>query len=415
MNRTKGYGIVIPEDFTIAENGKIDIDEFYPRLVELDREAFYRMAKVIGLDLDLLNRADYHYEGLSMTARHEALQYMETHGKNFGHLAKYLDFMSTSISPSHQQDFDYVLFLYNQKTGDIDKFYDVEYSSAFKQELQELFENPDQLERPIMELFVSTFKDEYTAAREEIFEKYGVRFQSNLQYDSFASRRLLCEWKCKEDGISVESPEYDEVLMDLMRVYRLVKSGGRFTMQSSKYSARKAVIAPKAADILGDMIIMAAHYLRPFEFRLGEVEGSVDKNGDFIPVMEADNEFYRAICFELKESIEESNEKRSLEQFYYLVDNAIWWPNEISLTARYIFLYQLAILFGYVKGSEYDDLDDGIVCKVIVDKIKRVIKSQNAKDPEKDPLSKIFEIIWISRVDFSTGFRPWCFSMDLRH
>lgn len=171
-----------------------------------------------------------------------------------------------------------------------------------------------------------------------------------------------------------------------MNVYRLMRDGGRFIIKSVNIRTRKTAIGKPAAKILADMIVMATPHIRHFDFQMGEVEGRFDETGEYIPVMNTDNETVKSIEHELENTLASFQSDQKLGLFYYLADNAIWWPEGMSVTDRYIFLFKLAIHFGYVPSSEIDDFSSAYCRKDIVDKIKYLIKTETRKDLDKKVL-----------------------------
>ena len=71
MNKEKkGYGIVIPADWTASDfNGSLD--DLFAQIVDLDIKAFYRMAESTDIDLELLKNAGYEYQVPSVIALYE--------------------------------------------------------------------------------------------------------------------------------------------------------------------------------------------------------------------------------------------------------------------------------------------------------------------------------------------------------
>ena len=65
MKDKKGYGIVIPNDLSVEKWNKLTPEEILVQLKEFDKEAFYRMAKDAGVDVDLLEKSGYEYDGIS--------------------------------------------------------------------------------------------------------------------------------------------------------------------------------------------------------------------------------------------------------------------------------------------------------------------------------------------------------------
>ena len=68
MADKKGYGIFIPNDWDTKKIEKLSLEDFHEELMRLDKEAFYRMANEVELDLPLWEKAGYEYQGLSSIA-----------------------------------------------------------------------------------------------------------------------------------------------------------------------------------------------------------------------------------------------------------------------------------------------------------------------------------------------------------
>lgn len=76
-----------------------------------------------------------------------------------------------------------------------------------------------------------------------------------------------------------------------------------------------------------------------------------------------------------------------LNMFYYLADNAISWPQNMTLTKRCLFLYHLAKFFKYIPDNEYDKNKSISTSKEIADKIKYTLKQMKAKDKDGEILA----------------------------
>lgn len=387
MADKKGYGIVIPNEWDFKKIEKLSLEEFFQELMRLDKEAFYRMAKDVELDLPLLESAGYEYQGLSSIALIE----LDDFARSSDTLCKYVRYIIEVNPASYEMraDFDYVLALYDRKHNLFDKYYPEDIARMYSQEAEERATVENTRTVSLIKLFIDEFKDDKTEWRYKVLEKYGARFQSCFAFEYFVSKRGFSEWYYKSDDEYADRDlEQAERLKELMNLYRLLKDGSDLIVQSSVFKSRKAMISANAANILGDLIIMGVPHIRNFDFRMGEVEGTFDNTGQFIPVMNADNETYRSICAELDELIENSAAEKDLTQFFYLADNAIWWSEGMSITQRYIFLYRLSQFFGYVKASDYEDLTNGDVRKEITDRIKRMMKSMEKEDKGKSLLTK---------------------------
>lgn len=387
MADKKGYGIVIPCEWDSKEIEKLSLEEFFQEVMRLDKEAFYRMANEVELDLPLLASAGYEYQGLSSIALIE----LDNIARSSDTLRNYVRYIIEVNPASYEMkaDFDYVLALYLREHNLFDKYYPEEMAEIYSQEVAERATVENTRTVSLIKLFIDEFKDDRTEWRYKVLEKYGARFQSCFAFEYFVSKRGLSEWSYKSnDEYADRDLEQAERLKELMNLYRLLKDGSDLIVQSTVFKSRKAMISANAAKILGDLIIMGVPHIRNFDFRMGEVEGTFDKTGQFIPVMNANNETYRSICAELDEVIEHSAAEKDLKLFFYLADNAIWWPEGIGTTQRDIFLYRLSQFFGYVKASDYENLTNGDVRKEITDRIKRMMKSMEKEDKDKSLLTK---------------------------
>ena len=115
MNKEKkGYGIVIPAEYKASDfNGSLD--ELLVWIFDLDKKAFYHLADSAGIDLVLLERAGYRYEGLSLVALNEFENCFKGNSEALAIMPQLMDKIANAAS---QNDFDYVLHL-NDKSSDI--------------------------------------------------------------------------------------------------------------------------------------------------------------------------------------------------------------------------------------------------------------------------------------------------------
>lgn len=354
----KGYGIVIPADWEPRRFKDMTADEILRVMLRLDEDAFYRMAEAVDIDLDLLTRAGYEYEGLSSIALEELTNFLHDEplvGKLSGFFKAIGNF----------DDFEFVHALYTHNP-------DWE-PNIFAQEL--------------VRMFVEEFPDNYTDARREVLEKYGDRFQSCPAYNDFVTERFFFSWFCKPGPNMFE--EKIRPLKELMSVYSLLKDGGEFLIQSTKVRNRKAILSKEATDMLADMILMAAPHLHNFDFRLGEVEGTFNRDGEYIPAMSADNETFRKIVAELDDSIDQLDSGDNVKLFYYAADDILNKYKGKNTTQYYVFLYRLAIFFKYITPSAYEDLSNAQDRKTIAASVKSQINTIKASDKDKSILSKL--------------------------
>lgn len=346
MENNKGYGIVIPGDWSPSRfEGKSEAD-ILKVMLQLDEDAFYRMAEAVDIDLDLLTRAGYEYEGLSTIALEEL--------QNLMHDQSLRDNLSGAFkSIGNCDDFEYVHALYTHNT-----------------EWEANFFAPE-----LAQMFIEEFPDEYTDARREVLEKYGDRFQSCSAYNDFVTERFFFSWFCSKEPNMFEAKIRS--MRELMSIYRLLKDGGEFMIQSSKVRNRKASISKDATDMLADMILMAAPSILDFDFRLGEV------------AISANNDAYHKIVGVLDEAIDQLNNGDDVKFFYYAADDILNKYKGKNATQYYVFLYRLAIFFGYITPSAYEDLSNAQDRKTIAASIKSQISTMKANDKDKSILTKL--------------------------
>ena len=64
----KGYGLIIPEDLVPERWECLTPQQMLSELKDYNVEAFYRMAVDAGIDVALLDKSGYEYDGLSELA-----------------------------------------------------------------------------------------------------------------------------------------------------------------------------------------------------------------------------------------------------------------------------------------------------------------------------------------------------------
>lgn len=65
MKDKKGSGLIIPEDLSPESWINLTPQQILTELKDYNYEAFYRLAEDAGIDVDLLEKSGYEYNGLS--------------------------------------------------------------------------------------------------------------------------------------------------------------------------------------------------------------------------------------------------------------------------------------------------------------------------------------------------------------
>lgn len=240
-----------------------------------------------------------------------------------------------------------------------------------------------------MGVFIDEFDEDKTAARKQVLKEYGGHFISMLELDSFLSYRDIVEWYRGDtfDPDFKNDVEKMKAIRDLIPLYKLISEGGEFQIQSTRYRHQKTIINDKSSDILANAIAMALKMLRDRDPYLS-AGTNYDKTYSWVDLTcaRADNGV-EEILETINWGIERYEDELDLNLFYYLADNAIKWPKDITLTKRYLFLYRLAKFFQYISESEFEDTELGGTRKEIVDGIKFRIKQMRKKDTDDETLN----------------------------
>lgn len=371
----KGYGIVIPAEYKSSDfNGSLD--ELIVWIFDLDKEAFYRLADSAGIDLVLLGRAGYVYEGLSLVALNEFENCFKGISEALAIMPQLMDKIANAAS---QNDFDYVLHLNDKSNGIIRQYYSEEEVNKLSLSCEAASINSGfDREKELLRVFIEGLKDEHTSARLEVLEKYGLHFNAQKEYEQFTSKRELWDWDANDGEYSAEDAEESAAVLELIELYRLLSSEETVVIQSPKVKARKLTLSKRATVMLTDLIQAEFPRLRNMFSAIDvanikqEIEQHLEQ--DSIKNMKSELAFIVA------------EHKKELNLFYYLAYNAISWQDTISMTDRYLLLFRLAQLFGYIPKSDNDDLESGFERKNIADIVKKSIKRQEDKDPNQDIL-----------------------------
>ena len=408
----KGYGLIIPEDLTPESWEGLTPQQMLTELKDYNVEAFYRMSEDAGIDVVLLDKSGYEYDGLSQLAlmELEAFQGADT--------ARQVKELLAKSDYRKERDFKYVLHTYMEDSDSANELY----LGNILEEVLEYQKYSHHREREsflkLTELFIEEFKDDKTEARKEFLKKYDGRFINLPELTSFLGKRMEVAWYRGD----ILNPQYEqsikdaEAMKELVALYRLISQGDEFQIKSSKIQHQKMTIKGKTVEILQDAIAYAlkvyhdVNSIFPLRDEIKEETSLVsDEETELSPSpiteqgidaemskfvkladMEVAKRYVDEIATYVEADIEGYADERDLRLFYYLADNAITWPDGIRQTDRYIFLYKLASFFGYVKLTELDDLSNAHVRKEIVSKIKNQLKYYEEKDPDKEILKLYF-------------------------
>ena len=410
MNDKKGYGLIIPEDLAPESWEGLTPQHLLSELKDYNVEAFYHMAEDSGIDVALLDKSGYEYDGISQLAlmELEAFQGEDT--------ARQIKELLTKSDYRKERDFKYVLHTYLEGNDTANEFY-------LKNTLEEILEyqkyshhkEPESVLK-LTALFLEEFKDDKTEVRKEILKKYDGRFIDLPELTSFLGKRMEVAWYRGD----ILNPQYEqsikdaEAMKELVALFRLISH--EFQIKSSKIQHQKITIKGKTVEILQDAIAYAlkVHHDVNSIFPLGheikeDIELGSDEDTELSPSpiiepkidaemskfvkladMEVAKRYVDEIAVYVEADIEGYADEKDLRLFYYLADNAINWPDGIRQTDRYVFLYKLASFFGYVKLTELDDLSNAHVRKEIVAKIKNQLKYYEDKDQDKEILKLYF-------------------------
>lgn len=412
MNDKKGYGLIIPEDLVPESWEGLTPQQMLSELKDYNVEAFYHMAEDSGIDVALLDKSGYEYDGLSQLAL------MELEAFQGAATARQVKDLLTKSDNRKERDFKYVLHTYLEENGTANELY----QENTLEEVLEYQKYSHHKEREsvlkLTELFIEEFKDDKTEVRKEILKKYDGRFIDLPELTSFLGKRMDVAWYRGD----ILNPQYEqsikdaEAMKELVALYRLICQGDEFQIKSSKIQHQKLTIKGKTVEILQDAIAYAlkVHHDVNSIFPLGHgIKEDIDLGSDedtelspspiiepeidaemskFVKLadMEVAKRYMDEIAVYVEADIEGYTDEKDLRLFYYLADNAINWPDGIRQTDRYVFLYKLASFFGYVELTELDDLSNAHVRKEIVAKIKNQLKYYEEKDPDKEILKLYF-------------------------
>ena len=405
MKDKKGYGLIIPEDLSPESWISLTPQQILTELKDYNYEAFYRMAEDAGIDVDLLEKSGYEYNGLSELAliELEALVGID--------IAQKIRNLIIKIDFNQERDFKYVLYLYLDGNEAAKEYYSedvltqvLEYQKYAHHEERESLLN-------LTALFIDEFKDDKTEARKDVLKKYDGRFIDLPELTSFLGKRSDVVWYRGDmlDSQYEHSLKKSEALLELVSLYKLISDGDEFQIKSAKIQHHKMTIKGMAVEILQDAIAYALklHHDTDSIFSLDvnleeddENEGidtinepKIDTDmSKFVKLAEMEDakRYLKKISKNIESDIKGYLGEKDLRLFYYLADNAIKWPKGIIQTDRYIFLYKLASNFGYVTLSELDDLENAYIRKEITARIKNQIKYYEKEDPDKEILKLYF-------------------------
>lgn len=389
MKDKKEYGIVIPKGLSASKWNKLTPEEILALLKDLNKDAFYRMAEDADVDLVLLKSSGYEYSGISELALIELEVFLPK--KKAESVRKLVG----REEYSKNEDFSYVLHLYNDKTNIINELFDETTANQLLKFRELTLRGDRKIELDLKQLFIDEFSEKKTKARTEVLKKYGGHFIDISELNSFLYHRDYISWFKGDtfDNDYENTIQKLKSLQEFVKLYQLISEDDELQIQSTKYAHNKFIINGRTLDLL----------LNAVAFTL-KVHNDTD--GDINPLTEQKKKYW---WFELgvaketsQEAIEELIEKiesmldsysseSNLNLFYYLADNAISWPKKISQTQRYVFLYKLAIFFKHLEARAYGDLNNAYVRKEITDKIRYIIKTMKDSDPDQELLDQNFE------------------------
>ena len=378
MNEKKGYGLIIPADFEVSKWEKETAQNILDQLRRLTNDAFYRMAEEVGIDLELLTESGYEFDGLSTIAVKELESCLSD--DKFKEVTQYI----SKRDYTKDGDFRYVLRLYDDKTNAINMAYLVEFAGEIKQIIKyALIEERERMLK-LIALFIDEFEDGKTESRRRVLKEYGGHFISMPELDSFLSYRDDMEWY-RGDTFD---PEYKEevdqmrVMRDLIPLYKLISEGGEFQIQSTRQKHHKIIINKESTAILADAIALALKMLHDTNPMLNPGT-DIDKSYTWVDLIcSREGSDVDRILESLEYSIGSYDSEFDLDLFYYLADNAIDWPKDITLTQRCLFLYKLAKFFNFVPATEYDNNTYISTRKEIVEAIKYKIRQMKNRDKD---------------------------------
>ena len=370
--------MIIPADFEVSKWEKETAQNILDQLRRLTNDAFYCMAEEVGIDLELLTESGYEFDGLSTIAVKELESCLSD--DKFKEVTQYI----SKRDYTKDGDFRYVLRLYNDKTNAINMTYSVEFGGEIKQTIKyALIEERERMLK-LMALFIDEFEDGKTESRRRVLKEYGGHFISMPELDSFLSYRDDMEWYRGDTFDPEYKEEVDQMraMRDLIPVYKLISEGGEFQIQSTRQKHHKIIINKESTEILADAIALALKMLHDTNPMLNPGT-DIDKSYTWVDLTcSREGSDVDRILESLEYSIESYDSEFDLDLFYYLADNAIDWPKDITLTQRCLFLYKLAKFFNFVPATEYDNNTYISTRKEIVEAIKYKIRQMKNRDKD---------------------------------
>lgn len=382
MEKKKGYGLVIPANWKAGKWGKLTTQEIVNQLRVLNRDAFYRMAAAVDIDLALLEQSGYVYDGLSEVAKKELEAFVPK--RKFSEVRKLL---SEADFQKHH-DFQFVFHLYNDRNSTVAELYMPEIAAEIMKSRGYSLRDERENVRNLMALFIDEFEDDKTAARRKMLKKYGGYFISMPEFDSFLSYRDIVEWFRGDtfDPSFEENVKQMRAMRELGALYKLLSNGGSFQIQSSQLKHQKISISQESSELLANSIALTLKTLYDTDPMLSPDLQIDKKYHSYDLITSSKTEVVDEILDAVNIGIENYEDEFDLSLFYYLADNAINWPNDITQTKRYLFLYRLAKFFKHISELEYEDTESSVTRKEIVDSIKFRIKQMRKKDANGETL-----------------------------
>lgn len=382
MEKKKGYGLVIPANWKSGKWDKLTIQEIVNQLRVLNRDTFYRMAAAVDIDLALLAQSGYVYDGLSEVAKKELEAFVPK--RKFSEVRKLL---SEADFQKHH-DFQFVFHLYNDRNSTVAELYMPEIAAEIMKSRGYSLRDERENVRNLMALFIDEFEDDKTAARRKMLKKYGGYFISMPEFDSFLSYRDIVEWFRGDtfDPSFEENVKQMRAMRELGALYKLLSNGGSFQIQSSQLKHQKISISQESSELLANSIALTLKMLYDTDPMLSPDLQIDKKYHSYDLITSSKTEVVDEILDAVNIGIENYEDEFDLSLFYYLADNAINWPNDITQTKRYLFLYRLAKFFKHISELEYEDTESSVTRKEIVDSIKFRIKQMRKKDANGETL-----------------------------
>lgn len=373
--------MIIPADFEVSKWEKETAQNILDQLRRLTNDAFYRMAEEVGIDLGLLGKAGYEYSGISELSMIELEACLsETKYKEVEELISSDDFL-------RDRDFQYVLFLYDNQKNVIKEYYSDEKGGDISQYKKYILQDERESMIELMRLFIEEFYKDKSEARKKVLEEYGGHLISIPELDSLLANRDVIAWYRGDtfDPGYEESIQKMKAMRDLVPLYKLLSGNGGYQIQSTIYRHRKVTIDNNSAQLLAQAVAIALKLLHDTNSDIS-IPTQVDKSYVWYELLAAGNDIDE-ILEDIESGIDSFESESDLNLFYYLADNAIKWPTNISLTDRYLFLYRLAKFFNHVQGAEYDGTTYFATRKEIVEAIKYRIRQMRIKNKDKNLLN----------------------------